>query len=345
MLNKNKAGSVCDWFPPTQQDVYIDTIVGQYSLTRRQATYFVRLWAYACLQQNGWKDSHLNHLNRYVETFFCSHREAADLFYSDHPRGSERSAGMMIDQLVAKHLVKREPFDGGPTRMRLKIPDSFLPKTDRFESAPLYADTLNARNDAPVVASFLEEAYSWVSDKAENISYKMTKVLRQWSTLCPEGLRVLRQESDDEPVAFAALYPVHADSEEKLHLPPSLGLHLSTLNNEDPFKVAFPGDETCYAVFVRSWEIKDEYWNYSTTCQFLQDSQATLRHMQGSFPKLCDLYTITINPRTEALALALGFKQMRADKKSSIYWLYMPLDRFLALDCDEVMADFDFNSI
>ena len=175
------------------------------------------------------------------------------------------------------------------------------------------------------------------------MSYKITRVLRQWVTLCPDGLRVLRRKGDDEPVGFAALFPVHPDSEEKLHLQPSLCLHLITLDDEDPFKAASPGDEECYAIFIRSWRVKREYWNYSTACQFLQDSQATLRHMQASFPNLCDLFTIAIDPHTEALALTLGFKPMKADQTSSIHWLYMPLDRFLSLDCDETMVEFDFN--
>ena len=341
MNHRPQASDISSWFSPNQQTVYINTIVGQSGLTRRQATCFVRLWAYACLQENEWKDTPLSKLNSHVKAFSCSHREAADLFYSDRPRGSARSAGMMVDQLVCKQLVRREPFDGGPTRLCLKIPDSFLPKINSFEGASLRVDTFNARSDAPLAASFLEEAYSWDSGRPEAMSYKIKRVLRQWAILCPDGLRVLRRE-DDEPVGFAALFPVHADSEERLHLPPSLSLHLSTLDEEDPFKAASPGDQTCYSIFIRSWQVKREYWNYSTACQFLQDSQTVLKDMQASFPNLCDLFTISINPHTEALALTLGFKATKADQASSIHWFYMPLDRFLSLDCDEAMVEFDF---
>lgn len=304
----------------------------------------MRLWGFAHLQQENTQPP-VTDLSSYVDTFVCSHSEAADLFYCDHRRGSDRSAGMMIDQLVAKHLVRREPFDGGPTRLSLQIPDSFLPKEAQSHSVDLYPDGFNARNDASLVAAFLEESYSWVSQRLETTSFKITKVLRQWATQCPDGLRVLRKGVDDEPVGFAALFPTHPDSEEKFHLPPSVSLHLSTLDSDDPIQVALPGDEGCYAVFVRSWQIHSLYWNYATACQFVQDSQVTLRQMQTVYPNLCDMYTITIHPQLEAFALALGFKGMKADSSSSLRWYYTPLDRFLELDVDEALVEFDFGLV
>ncbi|MBD0269752.1 MAG: hypothetical protein ICV77_15840 [Cyanobacteria bacterium Co-bin8] len=330
------------WFPQVHQDRYAQYIVGQSGLTRRQAICFVRLWGYAYLQQRE-APAPVTTLSSYVGTFDCSHSQAADLFYSDRSRGSERSAGMMIDQLVAKHLVRRAPFDGGPTRLSLQIPDSFLPKETNSHSTQLYVDAFDVRNDASLVAAFLEESYSWVSQRSEMTSFKITKVLRQWAAQYPSGLRVLRKASDDEPVGFATFFPTHPNSEEKFHQPPSVSLHLSTLDNDDPIQVALPGNEECYAVFVRSWQIHSQYWNYSTACQFLQDSQATLTQMQEVYPNLCDIYTITIHPRLEALALALGFKAMKADPSSSLRWYYTPLARFLKLDVDEALAEFDFN--
>lgn len=336
------AGKVNEWFPPAQQTLYVQNIIGQCGLTRRQATCFVRLWGYACLQQLS-KQSLIRTLSHHVDTFSCSHSEAANLFYCDQSRGSDRSAGMMIDQLVAKNLVRREPFDGGPTRLSLQIPDSFLPDPTDLHSAELYTDAFNVRNDTYIVAAFLEEIYSWISQRSETTSFQITKVLRQWAAQCPEGLRVLRKATDDEPIGFAAFFPTHPDSEENFHLPPSSSLHLSTLDTEDPIKVALPGDESCYALFIRSWKIKQPYWNYSAVCLFLRDSQVTLRQMQETFPNLCDLYSIAIHPRLEALALALGFKPTKADPNSSLRWIYMPLDRFLELDIDEALVEVDFS--
>jgi hypothetical protein len=153
----------------------------------------------------------------------------------------------------------------------------------------------------------------------------------------------MRTEVDDEPVGFAAFYPTHPDSEEQFHLPPSSSLHLSTLEGDDPIRIASPGDELCYAVFVRSWQIKPPYWNYATVCQFLQDAQITLKHMQqDAFPNLCDIYTISVHPSLEALAFALGFKPLKSDPGSSLRWIHMPLDQFVALDIDEVLVEYDF---
>jgi hypothetical protein len=41
----------------------------------------------------------------------CTHREAAELFYAQKERGSDRAAGMMIDKLLALGLIEKQ-FDG-----------------------------------------------------------------------------------------------------------------------------------------------------------------------------------------------------------------------------------------
>ncbi|MGB3614543.1 MAG: hypothetical protein WBA10_12190, partial [Elainellaceae cyanobacterium] len=74
-------GDVNSWFPPDCQQRYIDIIVGQSGLTRRQAICFVRLWGYAHLQ--GGSPLPITTLSRHQDTFCCSHHAAADLFYYD----------------------------------------------------------------------------------------------------------------------------------------------------------------------------------------------------------------------------------------------------------------------
>ena len=37
----------------------------------------------------------------------CTYREAAEIFYADKEKGSERSAGMMIDKMVDLKLIKK----------------------------------------------------------------------------------------------------------------------------------------------------------------------------------------------------------------------------------------------
>ncbi|MGF1460329.1 MAG: hypothetical protein ACFBSG_15050 [Leptolyngbyaceae cyanobacterium] len=330
-----------DWFPLVRQTLYIDAIAGQSGLTRRQACCFIRLWGYASVQ-SAIRQVPIHTLPASVEPVSCSHRAAADLFYCDQSRGSERSAGMMIDQLVAKHLVKRETFDGGPTRLSLYIPHSFLLPTHQPVRQELYTDSFDVRQDASQVAVFLEDVYGWVSQRTETTSFKILKVLRRWAQAYPTGLRVLRAKADDETVGFAAFYPTHSDSEENFHRSPTSSLHLSTLDDHDPIRVASSGDEDCYAVFIRSWQIQPDYWNYSTVCQFLADAQSTLSTMRETFPNLCDMYAIAIHPSLETLAFALGFKPMKADATCSLRWIHMSLDQFIGLDIDETLADYDF---
>jgi hypothetical protein len=220
-----------------------------------------------------------------------------------------------------------------------------LPEISASSGIQLYTDAFNVRQDASRVAVFLEDVYSWVSQRSETTSFKIIQVLRRWAAEYPAGLRVMRTEADHEPVGFAAFYPTHPDSEEQFHLPPSSSLHLSTLDGHDPIQIAAPGDAMCYAVFVRSWQIKPPYWNYATVCQFLQDAQTTLKQMQQeAFPNLCDIYTITVHPNLEALAFALGFKPMKSDLGSSLRWIHMPLDQFVALDIDEALVEYDFGA-
>lgn len=335
--------TVNEWFPLAHQNRYVETISGQFGLTRRQATCFVRLWGYGALKSSP-QTLPLTTLGKSIASFDCSHREAAELFYCDQTRGSERSAGMMVNQLAAKHLVRRDPFDGGPTRLALQIPESFLPQSLSVSSTQLYADTFDARKDATRVSLFLEESYSWMNPQSDTASYQIIRSLRRWASLYPEGLRVLRTKADHEPIGFAVFHPVHPDSEKNFHLPPSSSLHLSTMDDHDPIRIALSPDEDCYAVFVRSWQIKSPYFNYPTACQFLQDTKVTLTHMQAAFPSLCDIYTIAIHPRLEMLAFTLGFKPMKADPDSALRWIHMPLDQFLALDIDAALVEFDFEA-
>jgi hypothetical protein len=335
--------NVNEWFPLPRQQAYVDAIAGQFGLTRRQATCFVRLWGYATLQTSP-KLAPLKTLQRSVGTVVCSHREAADLFYCDQRRGSERSAGMMINQLVARNLVRRDPFDGGPTRLSLNVPESFVPQTAMAQTA-VYTESFNGRRDAVRVANLLEASYDWINQRAAATSFNITKGLRHWAREYPAGLRVLKTLATDEVIGFAAFHPTAPESEENFHLPPSYSLHLSTFEGHDPVKIASQGDEECYTVFVRSWQIHPLFWNYGTVCQFLQDGQTTLQTMHTDFPNLCDIYTISIHPDLERLALALGFKPMRADPNSALRWLHLCLDTFLELDIDEALAEFEFSVI
>ncbi|ESA32012.1 hypothetical protein N836_28060 [Leptolyngbya sp. Heron Island J] len=340
-----KPNDVEEWFPLAIQNQYIEHIVHQPGLriTRRQATYFVRLWGYGYLIQRGINHAPITHLNRQIDSFYCSHSDAADLFYTQ-TQGTPRAAGQMLDKLASKTLLRRGEADGVATRVSLNIPQNFeLPEEEKDDS--FYPDNFDPRNDATLVANILEKLYSYDPERPESMLHNIKRGIRQWARQYPDGLRVLRRMSTKEPVGFAAFLPAHPDSEEKFDLSPSRSLHLSRLDvrEEDPIKVATKGDPDCYTVFVRSWQIELNVWTYETACEFIEDSRITLKKIRDDFPNLSDIYTIAIHPLSEDFALTLGFRMTKADPDSSLRWLYMPLDRFLDLDYEDVLLNFDYS--
>ncbi|NEQ48800.1 MAG: hypothetical protein F6K11_01525 [Leptolyngbya sp. SIO3F4] len=338
--------TVEEWFPIEIQTQYIEHIVHQPGLkiTLRQATYFVRLWGYGYLIQDGIEQAPITTLHRHIGSFYCSHSDAADLFYTQ-TNGTPRAAGQMLDKLASKNLLKRGEADGVATRLSLNIPQSFeLPKEDNNNDT-FYPDEFDPRNDATLVANFLEKVYSYDPERPESMLYNIKRGLRQWARQYPDGLRVLRRASTQEPVGFSAFLPAHPDSEEKFDLSPSHSLHLSRLDarKEDPIQTATKGDPDCYTVFVRSWQIELNAWTYETACIFIRDSQLVLTKLRNEFPNLSDIYTISIHPFAEDFAITLGFRATKADPSSSLRWLYMPLDKFLALDYEDVLLNFNYN--
>ena len=332
--------NVNQWFPPEDQQRYIDKIVRLRRLTRLQAKCFVRLWAYGQLQQESARALPIRKLERLISVVECSHQQAADLFYCDRARGGERSAGQLITRLIEEELVRREKFDGGPSRFRLNIPNEFLLAETSSEAIQLATDAFDIEMDEAFVAAFIAKIYTWISPEKHPSSHKLLRVLRQWNELYPTGLRVLRMADESNTIGFSAFLPIHPDYEEQLYLPPK---PLVALEGNEPFEVALPGDEQCYAVLVRIWMIAGQYWNYGNACQFLKDSQATLGAMKQSFPKIRNLYAISLHPTLDKLAFQIGFKAIDTQAAHSRYcWLSMPLKRFLTLDIDETMADFDF---
>ena len=102
--------------------------------------------------------------------------------------------------------------------------------------------------------------------------------------------------------------------------------------------MALPGDPNCQSVFIRSWMIDPQYLS-EYRIAFVEDSQIVLGEMQKDFPNICDLYTLMIHPMYEKQCLALGFHKTSSDSQLSIYWMYLALDRFLALNIKEALKD------
>ena len=246
---------------------------------------------------------------------------------------------MMIDKLVALRLIEKE-FDGNNICIRIcsNLPD-VNQSTQVAEAVELVTDNFNHRTDAIPVATFLARNYDWMNKKTTAAPQRIARKLRIWAKQYSKGMRVLRRRDSQDAVGFCILYPVASESDENFFLPPSKSLHLSTASQTDPFNMAKPGDEDCNSVFVRSFQIDPQYQQHDSLCQLLEDARQTLINMQADFPNLCDLYTLTIHPSVENLALAMGFSKTSQDPQMSLYWMYMALDKYLALDIEAAVSN------
>ncbi|MEM1310997.1 MAG: hypothetical protein AAGF98_16140, partial [Cyanobacteria bacterium P01_H01_bin.153] len=101
---------------------YLHLVMGRVGMTRRRAECFLRLWLYLLLKEAHQRGQPLSQpltsLTLPQGWVNCSCREAAEVFYSDRERGSDRSAGMMLDKLVALGLMHKS-FDGNTTQIEL----------------------------------------------------------------------------------------------------------------------------------------------------------------------------------------------------------------------------------
>ncbi len=322
--------SLNQFFSKSQQQQIVQRLLGRVGLTRRRADCFVRLWAYLQLKQTDPAEpiQQLKPIDTWVD---CTCREAAALFYAESERGSERSAGMMLDKLMALGLIQKQ-FDGNTIAIAIPQPPEL--HQAKPKPASVIADQFDPRCDAIPVANLLASRYNWMNNNNNAVPYRITQLLRQWAEGYSRGMRVLRRSDNLNPVGFCLLYPTTHDSEIHFFGPPNKGLHLSGISDEDPFTLAQAGDETCRAVFIRSWNIVPEYEDQALL--LLQDAQTTLQAMQQDFPNLCDLHTLIIHRHYEPLATALGFQKTGLDNQAAIYWMYLALDRFLAIDMEDL---------
>ena len=336
--------AVDTWFPLKYQQQHANHITGQCGLTPTQARHFVKLWAYGHAKHHGSDTDTIEVLERKIDSFFCSHREAALLFYGAS-QGSTRSAGLMLDKFVAKQLVRRESFQGSTTRLSLHIPEGFdLFKDCQFQE--IYTDQFDPRNDTSFVAMMLEELFVFDVERPKTLLQNFRRMLREWAKRYPEGLRVLRYSlKNNRPIALSTVFPIHPDSEICFDLPPSEGLYVTKLHLgvEDPIQFPSKNSSECHVAYIRGWNIHKDFWNYENALRLFKDTQESLRKMQNKFPNLSDLYTISLHPRMADFALNLGFELMVSDPDTSMSWLYMPLDKFLAIDGEDILLNFDYS--
>jgi hypothetical protein len=331
-------------FSPQHQQEYVSALLERGGLTRRRAECFVRLWAYLLLKQQGRSPTSpqppLSELHPTEALVSCTHREAADLFYGNQNRGSDRAAGMMIDQLVALGLLEKR-FDGQTLCLRIRpLPEL---KVSAKPPAPivLKPDSFNPRTDAIPVAGLIRQTYAMAYVQAESTPaspQRIARILRQWSQDYPSCLRVLRRCDNLNAVGVAILYPTSQESEDVFSRPPNKSFYLTSNLNDDPVKMAPLGDPDCLSIYVRAWIIDPAFLQHRYICEFLNDMQQTLTQMHGDFPNLCDLYSPVIHPLYEELRIALGFQKTCDDRP--FYWAYLSLDRFLALDIEQALVNF-----
>ncbi|NER79860.1 MAG: hypothetical protein F6K42_09810 [Leptolyngbya sp. SIO1D8] len=327
------------WFPPEQQQSLINRLIQRVGVTRVRAECFVRLWIYLLVKQYQAQGSlvqpPLEQLVLPTGAVVCTHREAADLFYSDKEQGSDRAAGMMLDKLAALGLIKKY-FDGNTTSIEIQ---PTLAQVDAKDDAfvDLIIDDFDPRCDTIPIANLLATNYNWMNSNQDALPHRIARILRGWANHYAVGMRVLRRSDNLNPVGFYLLYPTASESDANFFGPASKGLHLSTLTEVDPFKMATVGDPNCVSVFARSWMI-DPLYRERYRVLFLQDVQTILIRMRQDFPNLWDIHTLIIHPSYEALASALGFQRTSREPQTSVYWMYLAIDRFLALDVETAIS-------
>ncbi|MBC7883346.1 MAG: hypothetical protein H7Y37_18805 [Anaerolineae bacterium] len=327
------------WFPLAEQREYTALWMGKVGLTRRRAECFVRLWGYLSLKQVLEQNPHLKppmgELIPVEQWVSCSLREAAALFYADKDQGSERAAGLMIDKLVDLELLQKF-FDGNVTCFQV-APQIEVTPAETPSTSTLYCDDFDPRSDAISVAQMLARNYNWMNRSDNAATLRITRLLREWAEQYKTGMRVLRLQDSQQAVGFYLLYPTDPDSEGCFFNPPAKSLHLGFGAEVDPIKMAKPGDKQCRGVLVRSWVIDTPYLEQGRV-PFLIDIQNVLQQMLLDFPMLSDLHTMIIHPSYEKMAIVMGFQRTGAKSASSLYWMYLPLTRYLALDLDTLFA-------
>ncbi len=327
-------------FPVQQQRHYVTMLEGRGGLTRRRAEYFVKLWGYLLLKESEEVSGHppqvLDELHPSEGLVACTHREAAEVFYGNMERGSDRAAGMMIDRLAELGLIEKR-YDGQSLALKVRsLPELKLPETDI--PVQLIGDMFNPRVDAIPVANLHARSYAGLIRDGAVVA-KITRALREWSHRYPHGMRVLRRSDNQNVVAASSLFPVASESESNFFQAPSKSFYLTTDLPVDPFQMAALGDPDCNAVYMRTWMIDPQYMTGDTIYKLFLETKKTVIQMQVDYPNICDLYTLAVHPIYEGLGRAMGFKRIYEDPQRSYGWVYLAIDRFLETDLQKALIN------
>jgi hypothetical protein len=322
-------------FPPTTQKSYVTAFLKRGGMTRRRSECFVRLWGYLQwkqqLETDGAKSlAVIQELSLLPEFISCTHREAAILFYPDGETGSDRAAGMMMDKLVSLGLLDKQ-FDGQTQCWKIREhPEFVAPEAETL--ATVVADDFDPAVDAVQAAKLMTRSFSELVRDEAMTAHKITKCLRQWSKTYPGSINVLRRQDTQNPVGVLILYPTAESSERLFFDTPSKGLYLTNDKSDDPFVMANPGDPACTCLYVRAWVIDPTYLNAQTMELLIKNTQSMTAAMRQDYPALCDMFSLIIHPSYEQLRKIMGFETTAQDRQRAYKWVYLAIDRYLAVD-------------
>lgn len=311
-------------------------------LTRRRAEYFIQLWAYLLLKQQLGQGQRLpqplTQLSPLEGWVSCTHREAAELFYRNQERGGDRSAGMMIDRLAVLGLLEKQ-FDGETLCLQIRPIPELSTAIAELPATPvqLITDQFNPRTDAIPSSNLLVRSYGELVKDTAATSQKIARVLRNWSQQYPKGMRVLRRSDNLNLIAIYALYPVASESESHFFQPPSKSFYLTGDAEVDPFKMALPGDESCFTAYIRLWAIDTAHITSENIYLMLEETRQMMIQIQQDFPNLCDIYTLIVHPLHEQLRIAVGFQKTFQDTVRPHSWGYLAADNYINTDLRKVV--------
>jgi hypothetical protein len=155
------------WFPPALRQPIVARLVKRVGLTRIRAEYFLRLWVYLLVKEQGSQlKPPLQELQPLTAPVICSLSEVSELFYSDQDQGSDRAAGMMLVKLAALGLIDKQ-FDGNTTQINIVPIPELLTVAPALEAVTI--DPFDPRCDAIPVANLLAQNYNWMNRNRGNM--------------------------------------------------------------------------------------------------------------------------------------------------------------------------------
>lgn len=350
------------WFPPQYRKPYVEYLMGlllenRPVFTPSQAEYFVRLWGYGYLRQEERTKIPIEFLSPKIRPFRCSQREAADLFYGkDEKEG--RAAGSMLKALCRTPFVSRQSYQGAKNRSlitldaldKLVLPNHRESK-ENHQKNKIYAAQFDPKNDRNDVVPFIDSLYSSDPHFPKSVEKNIRGGLKDWSKRYPEGMRVIRYVDEEsgkpeETIGLVAAFPVHEESDDIFYQSPRSSFYLGTFTKgmEDPIKYAAKGDD-CESVCIRCWQLNPKRWTRTNALLLFNETQNILRDMQREYPGLETVYSIPIHETLEKFARSIGFQLKETRNPQDLYWLHIALERFLAIDGEQVLTNFDFRDV